>query len=189
MEYNKKSKKIVKSYWLIVSFVVEYTSAQSTPVWWNWQTCWTQNPVVAIPCRFDPDHRHQKSRDSFRCLCFFATADRLGRADLHALRGKGSDPAFPPRLDALGGKFRCLCFFATVVALVELTSTLCLSSTFWGIYWCLYGCLICSFLARVGKKRTKETPHRGRGFVRKKQTGRIFAPFNILPLVDPPLAV
>ena len=29
------------------------------PVWWNWQTCWTQNPVVAIPYRFDPDHRHQ----------------------------------------------------------------------------------------------------------------------------------
>ena len=50
-------------------------------------------------------------------------------------------------------------------------------------------CFLCSFLAHVGKKRTKETPHRGRGFVRKKQTGRIFAPFNILPLVDPPLAV
>ena len=30
------------------------------PVWWNWQTRRTQNPVVAIPCRFDPDHRHQK---------------------------------------------------------------------------------------------------------------------------------
>ena len=31
-----------------------------TPEWWNWQTCWTQNPVVAIPCGFDPRHRHQK---------------------------------------------------------------------------------------------------------------------------------
>ena len=30
------------------------------PVWWNWQTRRTQNPVVAIPCRFDPDYRHQK---------------------------------------------------------------------------------------------------------------------------------
>ena len=29
------------------------------PLWWNWQTRWTQNPVVAIPCRFDPDQRHQ----------------------------------------------------------------------------------------------------------------------------------
>ena len=28
------------------------------PVWWNWQTRWTQNPVVVIPYRFDPDHRH-----------------------------------------------------------------------------------------------------------------------------------
>ena len=30
------------------------------PVWWNWQTRRTQNPKVAIPCRFDPDYRHQK---------------------------------------------------------------------------------------------------------------------------------
>lgn len=29
------------------------------PVWWNWQTRRTQNPKVAIPCRFDPDYRHQ----------------------------------------------------------------------------------------------------------------------------------
>ena len=29
------------------------------PEWWNWQTCWTQNPVVATPCGFDPRFRHQ----------------------------------------------------------------------------------------------------------------------------------
>ena len=29
------------------------------PVCWNWQTRWTQNPLVAIPCGFDPRHRHQ----------------------------------------------------------------------------------------------------------------------------------
>ena len=36
----------------------------------------------------------------------------------------------------------------------------------------------------------QRAPHRG-GEVSfaKKQTSRIFAPFNILPLVDPPLAV
>ena len=28
------------------------------PEWWNWQTCWTQNPVVATPCGFDPRFRH-----------------------------------------------------------------------------------------------------------------------------------
>ncbi len=33
------------------------------PVWWNWQTRWTQNPVVVIPYRFDPDHRHQRKND------------------------------------------------------------------------------------------------------------------------------
>ena len=32
-------------------------------MWWNWQTCWTQNPVVATPYRFDPDHRHQQKRN------------------------------------------------------------------------------------------------------------------------------
>ena len=37
------------------------------PLWWNWQTRGTQNPVVAIPCRFDPDQRHQqKSIGSLR---------------------------------------------------------------------------------------------------------------------------
>ena len=33
------------------------------PLWWNWQTRGTQNPVVAIPCRFDPDQRHQIKRE------------------------------------------------------------------------------------------------------------------------------
>ena len=32
------------------------------PVCWNWQTRWTQNPLVAIPCGFDPRHRHQRGR-------------------------------------------------------------------------------------------------------------------------------
>ena len=33
------------------------------PLWWNWQTRWTQNPVVVIPYRFDPDQRHQKKNE------------------------------------------------------------------------------------------------------------------------------
>ncbi len=28
------------------------------PVWWNWQTPGTQNPVSARTCGFDPRHRH-----------------------------------------------------------------------------------------------------------------------------------
>ena len=28
------------------------------PLWWNWQTRRTQNPMVVIPYRFDPDQRH-----------------------------------------------------------------------------------------------------------------------------------
>ena len=45
------------------------------PVWWNWQTCWTQNPVVAIPCGFDPRHRHQTVQ--IRTLCLLAKRSDL----------------------------------------------------------------------------------------------------------------
>ena len=41
------------------------------PVWWNWQTRRTQNPKVAIPCRFDPDYRHQKRNFCFCKSSFF----------------------------------------------------------------------------------------------------------------------
>lgn len=33
------------------------------PVWWNWQTRGTQNPVLATECGFDPRHRHQLNRN------------------------------------------------------------------------------------------------------------------------------
>ncbi len=29
------------------------------PAWRNWQTRWTQNPVTARSCRFDPGRRYQ----------------------------------------------------------------------------------------------------------------------------------
>lgn len=41
-----------------------------TPVWWNWQTRWTQNPVVAIPYRFDPDHRHHDRASNIKLALF-----------------------------------------------------------------------------------------------------------------------
>ena len=47
-----------------------------SPVWWNWQTRRTQNPMVAIPCRFDPDYRHQKTQRSIRSSVFFSFSDR-----------------------------------------------------------------------------------------------------------------
>lgn len=47
----------------------EIDDEQKMPLWWNWQTRGTQNPVVAIPCRFDPDQRHHnKKRQVFTCL-------------------------------------------------------------------------------------------------------------------------
>ncbi len=41
------------------------------PMWWNWQTRGTQNPVVAIPCGFDPHHRHQSRQVFWACRNFF----------------------------------------------------------------------------------------------------------------------
>ena len=46
----------------------------SLPLWWNWQTRWTQNPVVVIPYRFDPDQRHQKKTWHFMCQVFFCVS-------------------------------------------------------------------------------------------------------------------
>ena len=40
--------------------ILKLVLKHNMPVWWNWQTRWTQNPVVVIPYRFDPDHRHQR---------------------------------------------------------------------------------------------------------------------------------
>ena len=44
-------------------------------------------------------------------------------------------------------------------------------------------------LSPTAEKVTKERRTGGEVSFAKKQTSRIFAPFNILPLVDPPLAV
>ena len=41
------------------------------PVWWNWQTCRTQNPMVAIPYRFDPGHRHHENGFLYQEPVFF----------------------------------------------------------------------------------------------------------------------
>ena len=46
--------------WCIIDF---------TPVCWNWQTRWTQNPLVAIPCGFKSRHRHHVGA-SFACSDF-----------------------------------------------------------------------------------------------------------------------
>ena len=53
MHYDKKN-----FYPLIFNQKHSIIHKWCTPVWWNWQTCRTQNPVVAIPCGFDPRHRH-----------------------------------------------------------------------------------------------------------------------------------
>ena len=39
-------------------------------VWWNWQTRWTQNPVVVIPCGFNSHHQHHSQRRLNRKVWF-----------------------------------------------------------------------------------------------------------------------
>ena len=42
------------------------------PAWRNWQTRWTQNPVSARTCRFDPGRRYSIKDKVFEpCLFFF----------------------------------------------------------------------------------------------------------------------
>ena len=47
-------------FYFFICYNIDRDSSHKMPVWWNWQTRRTQNPKVAIPCRFDPDYRHQK---------------------------------------------------------------------------------------------------------------------------------
>lgn len=57
------------------------------PVWWNWQTRRTQNPVVAIPCGFDPHYRHQIKKDTYGCPFLFGAR--------HLQRPMRGNPALP----------------------------------------------------------------------------------------------
>ena len=68
------------------------------PLWWNWQTRGTQNPVVAIPCRFDPDQRHHrkdeqdKSCSSFLwCRCQWG---RRGKTKTYCYKKTNNLPSF-----------------------------------------------------------------------------------------------
>ena len=43
------------------------------PAWRNWQTRWTQNPVSARTCRFDPGRRYSNNDEVFEpCLFIFS---------------------------------------------------------------------------------------------------------------------
>ena len=71
--------------------ILEHLSPQAPmPVWWNWQTPGTQNPVSARTCGFDPRHRHHPeslvftglsglfyafSEVEFRCACLCSPAE------------------------------------------------------------------------------------------------------------------
>ena len=80
----------------------DFATNEIMPLWWNWQTRGTQNPVVAIPCRFDPDQRHHnKKRQVFTCL--FLLWYRL-RGDV---RGIHLTHCFYKTLNAVVRQFAC----------------------------------------------------------------------------------
>ena len=49
-----------------LSFALEFVvSIFPSPAWRNWQTRWTQNPVIARSCGFEPLRRHSISMFDF----------------------------------------------------------------------------------------------------------------------------
>ena len=74
------------------------------PVWWNWQTRRTQNPVVAIPCGFDPHYRHQIKKDTYGCPFLFwcktfAAPDAWVILRSHTASSSVNPVPFPPETD------------------------------------------------------------------------------------------
>ncbi len=63
------------SFFLCYNIIRELKSHKNMPVWWNWQTRRTQNPKVAIPCRFDPDYRHHERRKIYSSFVFLFAAE------------------------------------------------------------------------------------------------------------------
>src|SRR6266480_7329742 len=71
-------------FWINHHFICNSNVFKYQPAWRNWQTRWTQNPVIARSCGFEPLRRHPSqdfafSRDK-RCdarsvLAFYACVD------------------------------------------------------------------------------------------------------------------
>ena len=56
----------------------------------EWQTMWTQNPLVVIPCGFDPHHRHKKEALQLVWGAFFLSA-ACERVEQHDPAQQGSN--------------------------------------------------------------------------------------------------
>src|SRR2546427_12719832 len=110
--------------WKRLSFGADFVASEfPAPAWRNWQTRWTQNPVIARSCGFEPLRRHNSwaldverrafdawqrvfvcvlATTSERCLDF-ARHDDLVRSCRHEL-----PPAvFTPGCIRSAGKFDC----------------------------------------------------------------------------------
>ncbi len=72
------------------------------PVWWNWQTPGTQNPVSARTCGFDPRHRHHVGANCAHGV--FGVSLRTGAENFVPLRCS----SFQNRTRCTGLRF---CFF------------------------------------------------------------------------------
>ena len=61
---------------------------------WNWQTRWTQNPLVATPCGFDPRHR-QKEKDAKASFSFCRYSTGVERGKSHPVRATKCESICP----------------------------------------------------------------------------------------------
>src|SRR5262249_59957514 len=50
-----------------LSSAFDFVASDFSPAWRNWQTRWTQNPVAARPCGFEPLRRQDRQVFGFLC--------------------------------------------------------------------------------------------------------------------------
>ena len=60
-----------------LSFGFHFVASFYSPAWRNWQTRWTQNPVIARSCGFDPLRRHSSLRPVASSVKRFAIAKQI----------------------------------------------------------------------------------------------------------------
>ena len=61
------------------------TPVKFMPAWRNWQTRWTQNPVSARTCRFDPGRRYSLRDKVFEPCLFISSCNFFSQSYLKLL--------------------------------------------------------------------------------------------------------
>src|SRR5262249_22719465 len=84
-----------------LSFAFDFVASDFSPAWRNWQTRWTQNPVTAGWCGFEPLRRHlhwalNVGRSRLEAMISFVCRHKISR-----------DASTSPRVTFGGPQFDC----------------------------------------------------------------------------------